>query len=421
MMAAEPEAPRSEPAAPLIYLVAGEPSGDLLGARLIAALRARRPGLRVAGVGGAAMAEAGLVSAFPMHELALMGLVEILPNLLRLRRRLTATVADIAARRPAVVVTIDSPGFTLRLLRRIAPLGVRRVHYVAPQVWAWREGRVRHYPGLWDELLCLLPFEPAFFARCHLPARFVGHPVLDSGADRGDGARFRARHAIAAEAPVLILMPGSRRTETARLMPLFGAVLERIAPAVPGLVAVVPLGGSVAGPVRDAARAWPVRPILIEGTAEKFDAFAAATAALTKSGTSTLELALARVPMLVAYRVNPLSAAIARRLLTVRYASLLNLLAEHPMVPEFIQHDCTPDLVAPALLDLLRDPPVRAAQVAATTAALAKLRAPGAAAAAVVAAEVVLEVIDRAGQAALRATSGAASATRTNSTGSRIV
>jgi lipid-A-disaccharide synthase len=198
---------------PLIYLIAGEQSGDVLGARLMRALTAARPGLTFAGVGGAAMAEQGLASLFPMQDLALMGLLEILPKIRHLKHRLRQTAADIAARRPDVVVTIDSPGFTLRVLRAIAPLGIPRAHYVAPQVWAWREGRIKHYPGLWERLLCLLPFEPAFFAGHGLPARFVGHPVLESGAGAGDAARFRARHAIAPDARLLILMPGSRRTE----------------------------------------------------------------------------------------------------------------------------------------------------------------------------------------------------------------
>ena len=149
----------------LIYLIAGESSGDVLGARLMAALRARRPDLRFAGVGGERMQAQGLDSLFPLHELALMGLLEVLPNLRRLKRRLAQTVADIGQRRPAVVVTIDSPGFTLRVLRQIAPLGIPRAHYVAPQAWAWRESRVKHFPGLWEKLLCLLPFEPVFFAR----------------------------------------------------------------------------------------------------------------------------------------------------------------------------------------------------------------------------------------------------------------
>jgi lipid-A-disaccharide synthase len=393
----------SEP--PLVYLVAGEQSGDALGARLMGAVADRVPGVRFAGIGGEAMQAAGLASLFPMRELALMGLIEVLPRVRQLRRRLQEAASDIAARRPAVVVTIDSPGFTLRLLRAIAPLGIPRAHYVAPQVWAWREKRVRHYPGLWELLLCLLPFEPAFFARHHLPATFVGHPVLESGADRGDAARFRARHALPPDARVLTVMPGSRRTETARLLPILGSALVRIAPAVPGLVPVVPLAGPVAEAVRAGTASWPVLPILVSDPAEKYDAFAASAAALTKSGTSTLELAMARVPMLVGYRVNPISAAIAKRLITVRYASLLNLLAEQPMVPEFIQDACTPERLAGALLGLLTDPARAAAQVTAATAALERLR-PNSGLPSGAAAEAILRLMDPAAPPAETAAAG---------------
>lgn len=358
---------------PLIYLIAGEASGDVLGARLMAALRARRPELTYAGIGGPRMAQHGLASLFPMHELALMGFLEVLPQLAALRRRLRETVADIATKRPAVVVTIDSPGFTLRVLRGIAPLGIKRAHYVAPQVWAWRPGRMRHYPGLWERLLCLLPFEPAFFARHGLPASFVGHPVLESGADRGDAARFRAHHGLAPEARVLILMPGSRASEVSRHLPVFGAALQRIAAQLPGLVPAVPLAGPVADAVIAATRAWPTPPILLHGTTDKHDGFAAAAAALTKSGTSTLELAMAGVPMLVTYRVNPVSAAIARRLITVPHASILNLIAGREIVPELLQEACTPDRLAASLLPLLTDPTLAEAQRAACRTALAAL------------------------------------------------
>ena len=191
-----------------------------------------------------------------MRELALMGLLEVLPRIRHLRGRLRQTIADIGQRKPDVVVTIDSPGFTLRVLRAIAPLGIPRVHYVAPQVWAWRESRVRHYPGLWESLLCLLPFEPAFFARHGLPAHFAGHPVLESGADKGDAARFRARHGIAADASILTVMPGSRRTEVSRLLPVLGETLNRLSrPVVP----VVPLAGPVAEAVRAGTQSWRVR------------------------------------------------------------------------------------------------------------------------------------------------------------------
>lgn len=380
---------------PLIYLVAGEASGDVLGARLMTALRERRPALRFAGIGGPRMAAHGLASLFPMHQLALMGFVEVLPKLAALRRHLRETVADIAARRPAVVVTIDSPGFTLRVLRAIAPLGVRRAHYVAPQVWAWRPGRVRHYPGLWDRLLCLLPFEPAFFARHGLPASFVGHPVLESGADHGDAARFRAGYGLAATARVLILMPGSRAGEVARHLPVFEAALQRIAAQVPGLAPVVPVAASVAETVSAATRDWAVRPVLVHTEADKYDAFAAAAAALTKSGTSTLELAMAGVPMLVTYRVNPVSAAIARRLVTVPHATILNLIAGREIIPELLQEACTPDRLAAALLPLLTDPAVAEAQRAACRAALATL-APATGTPSQAAAAEVLALLDQA-------------------------
>jgi lipid-A-disaccharide synthase len=356
----------------LIYLIAGEQSGDQLGARLMRAIRRRRPDATFAGIGGAAMAAEGCASLFPMSDLSLMGFLEVLPKLRKLSRRIQETAADIAAKRPAVVVTIDSPGFTLRVLRAITPLGIPRAHYVAPQIWAWREGRAKHYPGLWDRLLCLLPFEPAFFARHHLPATFVGHPVLESGSGSGDAARFRARHGLAPEARILIVMPGSRRTEVSRLLPTLRATLERLRePVVP----VIPLAAPVADAVTEAISRWTPRPILISGIADKHDAFAAAAAALTKSGTSTLELALAGVPMVVTYRANPVTTWLIQRMALIKYASLLNLLSGQEIVPELLQNDATPDKLAAALEQILT-PEGAALQRAAFAAPLAMLRPP---------------------------------------------
>ncbi len=362
----------------LVYLLAGEQSGDTLGARLMAALRRADPATRFAGIGGTRMAEQGLASLFPMTDLAVMGLLEVLPRVLMLRRRLAETAADIAARRPDVVVTIDSPGFTLRLLKAIRPLGIPRAHYVAPQVWAWHEERVRQFPGLWERLLCLLPFEPAYFAQHGLAADFVGHPVLESGADKGDAARFRARHGLAAEARVVVMMPGSRRSEVSRLLPVYGATLARLAASEPGLVPVLPVAATVAGTVRTAVASWPVAPLIVTDLAEKHDAYAAASAALTKSGTSTLELALAGVPMAVTYRVNPISGAIARRLITIPHVAMVNLLAGRAVVPELLQGECTPERLASALSALLTDAPAQAAQRDAFRAVMASLHPPGA-------------------------------------------
>ncbi len=362
--------------APLIYLVAGEQSGDVLGGRLMEALRAARPEVQFAGVGGPRMVEQGLDPIFPMQDLAVMGLLEVLPRIRQLGRRLGQTEQDVRVRRPDVLVTIDSPGFTLRLLRRLTGSGIRRVHYVAPQVWAWREKRVREFPGLWERLLCLLPFEPDFFARHGLPATFVGHPVLQSGADHGDGARFRAAHGLAADARVLVLMPGSRRNEVPRLLPVFGATLSLLASRIPGLVPVVPVASAVAETVQRAAASWPVRPVIVTELADKHDAYAAAAAALTKSGTSTLELALAGVPMAVTYRVNPISAAIARRLIRVPHVAMVNLLAGRAAVPELLQRDCRPAKLAETVEHLLGDPAAALAQRTAFSAVAERLRSP---------------------------------------------
>jgi lipid-A-disaccharide synthase len=360
---------------PLTYLIAGEESGDVLGARLMRALKAKRPDMTFTGIGGTAMAEQGLVSLFPIRTLALMGLAEILPKIFELRARLRQTVGDIKARAPDALVTIDSPGFTLRVLRALGPTQIRRAHYVAPQVWAWRESRVTHFPGLWDELLCLLPFEPAFFARHGLTARFVGHPVMESGADKGNGPRFRSQHGIAAEAKVVTIMPGSRHTEVSRLLPILEATMQRLPDRV---VPIVPLAGPVAERVRQQTSSWQTPPILVSDAAAKYDAFAASNVALTKSGTSALELALANVPMLVTYRVHPISHQFAKRLIKVKYASLPNLLLDRPLIPELLQDACNPDSLAAELHHLLTDPAAAADQQRGFSEATAMLRPPAA-------------------------------------------
>ena len=362
---------------PLIYLVAGEASGDVLGSRLMGALKASDPATRFAGVAGPRMLAEGMESLFPISDLAVMGLVEILPRIRTLRRRMLSVVADIAARKPDVVVTVDSPGFGLHVLRRIAPLGIKRVQYVAPQVWAWREHRVKTFPGLWDELLCLLPFEEAYFAGHGLKSRFVGHPVLQSGADTGDATRFRTRHGLAPDAPVLVLMPGSRRSEAPRLLPVFGQTLGLLQAELPGIVPVVPVSHAVAEIVQAATASWPVRPVIVTEVDDKHDAYAAASAALTKSGTSTLELALAGVPMAVTYRVNPVSAMMARRMIRVKHVAMVNLLAGRAIVPELLQEDCNPATLSATVLGLIRDQAAAQTQREASRAAVATLRPPG--------------------------------------------
>jgi lipid-A-disaccharide synthase len=360
----------------LIYIAAGEASGDILGARLMAALRARRPDLTFAGIGGERMAEQGLGSLFPMRELSLMGLLEVIPNLRRLARRMDEAEADVLARRPAVLVTIDAPSFTLRLAARVRPKGIPVVHYVAPQVWAWRPGRVAEIAARVDRILALLPFEPPFFERAGIPVTFVGHPVLESGAAGGDAARFRAAHGLGTGEQVVLVMPGSRRSEVRRLLGVFGEALRLAGAELPGLRPVIALAGPVEAAVRAGTAGWPVAPVFARTPDDKHDAYAAAAVGLIKSGTSSLEVAVAGVPHVVGYKVNPITAAIVRRLIQVPFVSLVNLLAERAVVPELLQQDCTPARLAAALLALVRDPAQVAAQRAGFAEVLTRLRAP---------------------------------------------
>ncbi|MDA0703068.1 MAG: lipid-A-disaccharide synthase [Proteobacteria bacterium] len=350
---------------PLIYLIAGEPSGDAIGGRLMDALIERTGGrLRFAGIGGARMAARGLESLFPMSDLSLFGAAEVVPKVPLILRRVRETVADIRVVRPDAVVSIDVPGFSFRVQRKLKDLPVKRIHYVAPTVWAYRPGRARAIAGFLDHLLALLPFEPPYFEREGLASTFVGHPVVEEGASLGDGQRYRATHGIAPDRPILCVLAGSRRGETGALLPIFGKVLERIAARVPDLHLALPTVPHVEAAVREAAAGWPLPATVTTDAHEKYDAFAASRAALAASGTVSLELTLARVPMVVAYRLNPLTYLWLRPQIRVSYASLVNILLDRPVVPEFLQADCRAEKIAPALLELLEDGVAREAQLA---------------------------------------------------------
>ncbi|OYQ33491.1 lipid-A-disaccharide synthase [Niveispirillum lacus] len=351
---------------PLIYLVAGEPSGDVLGARLMAALKQAMGGqVRFAGIGGERMIAEGLVSLFPMEELTLFGLAELLPKLPHLIRRIGQTAGDILACRPDAVITVDAPDFCFRVLKKVrrADASIKLIHYVAPTVWAWRPGRARKIAQFLDHLLVLLPFEPPYFEAVGLPATFVGHSIVEAGVERGDAAAFRARHDLAADTPLLCVLPGSRRSEIKVLLPDFAATLAILKERHPGLTVVVPTLGKVAAPVRAAAAVWPVPAIVVEGDGEKYDAMAASIAALAASGTVALELALARLPSVIAYRIHPLTFWLYRRLIRVKFANLVNIMLGRMLVPECLQDDCTPQQLADAVTLLLTDAAARRQQV----------------------------------------------------------
>jgi len=361
---------------PLVFLVAGEPSGDLLGARLMAAIKTARGGqVCFAGVGGAAMAEEGLDSMVPISDLAVMGLLEVIPHLARIFGHIRRVAAAARRLRPAILVTIDSPNFSLEIAKRLRGEGIPLVHYVAPSVWAWKPWRARRMATYLDHLMTLLPFEPPYFERHGLACTFVGHPAVEAAGAGGDPAAFRRRHGIPEAAPTICVLPGSRHGEVRRLMPVFADTLGRLAVRFPDLRALVPTVPTVAEAVADHVQGWLVPATVLREPGAKYDAFAAADVALAASGTVAVELAVAEVPAVIAYRVAPLTAALVRRLVKVRFASLPNLLLDREVQPEFLQDDCTAENLAGALAGLLADPGARAAQRDGARAAVAMLRA----------------------------------------------
>jgi lipid-A-disaccharide synthase len=360
-----------------IFLVAGEPSGDRLGADLMAALKRRVGEVTFSGVGGDKMIGAGLQSLFPMRELTLMGFAEVLPHLPRLMRRLRQTVEAIRNDRPDLVVTIDSPGFNGRLLDRLRGGGIATAHYGAPAVWAWRPGRLRHWIGRVDRLLAILPFEPPIFTAAGIDCRYVGHPVLEHPIAAGRERDFRQRFKIPDGDPVIGVLPGSRRSELRHLLPVLREATDRLRQAEPNAHFVLPTLPALMAELQSATASWPQPPLLIAEEADRLDGFAACDLALAASGTVTLELAAAGTPMVIIYRAGLISAAIARRLVLVRYAGLPNLLLDRPLVPELLQEHCEPDTLVRHALALLRDPEARAAQKAGFREVMARLAIEG--------------------------------------------
>lgn len=337
-----------------IFLIAGEPSGDALGARLIAALRrAAADRFEFIGVGGERMAAEGLTSLFPLTDIAVMGLTEVLPRLPLLLRRIRETAAAIRNAAPVAVVTIDAPSFGLRVADRVRSTGVPLIHYVAPQLWAWRPGRARALAHRVDQLLALLPFEPEFFGRLGVSCTYVGHPVLEDALLPASGEAFRRRHGIAGGAPILLVMPGSRIGLARRMWPVFAAALERVAARKAELHVVLPTVAGTDRFIRHAAAQLRLPYTVVNAAEERRDAFAAATAALTVSGTATMELAVAGVPMVVAYRVGAVTEFLARRMIEVPHVAMPNLILGRAAVPELLQADCTPDRLADELVLLL--------------------------------------------------------------------
>jgi len=392
-----------------IYVVAGEESGDALGAALARALEAPGGGaVKLSGVGGRAMAAAGIASPFPIDELSIIGLNAIPRRLPMILRRIRETAAAIVAAQPDALVIIDSPDFTHRVARRVrrAVPSIPILDYVSPSVWAWRPGRARAMRGYVDCVLAILPFEPAAHVRLGgPPCIYVGHPLLEHVAElRPDAEEAQRRRA---DPPLVLVLPGSRSSEIGHLLTIFGAAIARVRDQCGAPELVLPTLPHLSARVRDTVAGWPIVPRVVVEPAEKWAAFRSARAALAASGTVTLELALAGVPTVAAYRVTLFEEMVARlarlqaRLTTV---ILANLVIGENVVPEFLQRDCTPQKLADALVPLLSDTPQRLRQVEAFG-RLDRIMAPGAAVPSAMAAATVLDMARR-GRRNLAATTG---------------
>ena len=336
-----------------LYLIAGEPSGDRLGAALMAGLKTLVPAVEFHGIGGPLMQAEGLTSLFPMEELSIMGLIEVLPKYRALKRRIAEAAADALARQPAALITIDSPDFCLRVaaLVKAARPDLRTIHYVAPSVWAWRPKRAEKMARHIDHVLALLPFEPPYIQAAGMTCDFVGHPVVSEPL-----ASAAERALMAGKGPLLLALPGSRKAEVARLCPVFGQTIARLQASHPTLRVALPTVRGVDTLVRDLTRDWAVAPQIITDPALKRAAFAMADVALAASGTVSLELAANGCPMVIAYDMNRLTLWLMRRAAQVDTVTLVNLVSETRVVPEFIGETCRPERIAPALEALLADP-----------------------------------------------------------------
>lgn len=346
-------------ATPVIGVVANEPSGDILGASLVRELKALIPSARFVGVAGPHMLEAGCETLVPMERLSVMGLTEVLahlPELLRLRRQI---FRQLLAIRPAVMVGVDAPDFNLGLERRLRDRGIRTAHLVSPTVWAWRPGRVRTIRRSVDLMLSIFPFEEDFLRQHGVPARYVGHPLADE--IPLDNALEAARNGLglAADGEWLAILPGSRASEVRALAGPFLAAARLCLAARPGLRLVVPLVNEGIAKLFDEIRAEEAPDLPVERVAKRSrEVIAASDCVLTASGTATLETLLVGRPMVVAYRLNPLTYQLVKRLdlVKVPYIAMANLLADEGLAPEFIQDDVRPDRLAAAVIGLLDDP-----------------------------------------------------------------
>lgn len=328
------------------YLIAGEPSGDALGARLMEAIKRNDKKAQFFGLGGDSMQAQGLKSLFNISELAVMGLAEVIPSIPRILGRIKQTISDIQNIHPDVIITIDSWSFCARIHKKIRKLGLKipQVHYVAPQVWAWKKKRARTMYKYIDLLLTLFPHEPKYFTPYNLDSVFVGHPVIESAIVNGKNkGTFRQNHHIKDNQKLMLVLPGSRHNEVERLLPDFLEVVRKMQVKHPEFVYAIPTVSTVSEKVKKMVTASGLPITIVEGEQQRHNAFQDAELAIAASGTVALELAIVGVPHIIAYKVPKLTEWIARRFIHIQFVNLTNILLGREIVPELLQEACNPD------------------------------------------------------------------------------
>lgn len=334
-----------------VFLVAGEPSGDFIGAKLLSALKKTNNTFSFSGVGGEKMVAEGLEEVIPFSDFSIMGIFENLTKTRKLYQNIQALKKHVLETKPDLVITIDFPGFNFRLGKELQDSGIPHMHYVGPTVWAWRPWRAKKIARFLKHLCVMFPFEPPYFEEHGLATTFVGHPLMEEKIHQGNGKAFRKRHKIKQDKQVLLFLPGSRPGELERHIPVFQEVARRLVDKGKDIHVVVPtLEGLVDHIPREG---WAAPLCVVTDLKEKKDAYGASTLALAASGTIALELALARVPMVIGYRTNPLTAWLVRVLIKIPYVCMVNILLKRPIIPELLQRECTPEQLTRAVLNLL--------------------------------------------------------------------
>ena len=364
----------------LIYIIVGEPSGDLLASRLMSAILEKNSDVRFAGMGGESMASMGFLSLFDISEISVMGFFETVPKLQQIMRRIREVTTDIREKRPDVIVTVDSWGFVHQVLARLKKEGntVPKIHYVAPQVWAWKKGRAKTVARLTDHLMTLLPFEPPFFEKHGLRCTFAGHPVIENTACLTDNPlAFKTKYGISEQCTIISVLPGSRHSEIKRLIPVFKKTLTELKETYPNLFIVIPSVAAIADEVKEAFADLDIAHCVIVGQHERYNAFGASVFALAASGTVSLELAACGTPHIIAYKFGVVSNLIAKKFAGTHFANLINIMADKMIIPEFILENCHEILITPIARYLMQESEKSKAQVDEARIYLSKLKPSG--------------------------------------------